>query len=105
MGRAEEEEREPRYWSEGSTLLLLKTIFELLLKFIKTGFYWNQLCHTQLFVKPFHTTVIKSWQIKHQTSQSLPVQHQASAIPPKPHFLAGLLQAEISRDELGCGTG
>lgn len=39
-------------------------------EFIRTGFYSNQLRHTQLFVKPFHTMVIKSWQIKHQTSQS-----------------------------------
>lgn len=43
MGRAEREEREPKHWSEGSTRLLLETTFEPLLKFIKTGFYSNQL--------------------------------------------------------------
>lgn len=69
--------RECREGGEGTEILirgfhltLLKTTFEPLLKFIRTGFYSNQLSHTQLLVKSFHIMIIKSWQIKHQTSQS-----------------------------------
>lgn len=68
-----------RYWSESSTILFLKITW-----------------HTLLFVKPFHATVIKSWQIKRQTSENNGLTLDLYHYPQFCFvlFLAGKLQGE-----------